>query len=192
MFIRMRDRDEMKSGERLDVERLGRESLLGGAAELMVLVKPRFRKYCSIMQFNATRRRSRAMGDTSSVFKSLLEAMDGGDTQPQPTTHLTYANVGLAFSFILFDAILSFFFGLGVGTSLVTSAVRCVVQLAIVATLLQKVFETRNPWAVAAIARKLGSPTAYTLTESQNHRSVVELDGYFRNWCVVLLSHHAG
>lgn len=49
MFIRMRDRDEMESGEGLDVERLGRESLLGGAAELMVLVKPRFRKYCSIM-----------------------------------------------------------------------------------------------------------------------------------------------
>lgn len=79
--------------------------------------------------------------------------MDSGE----PTTHLTYANVGLAFSFIVFDAVVSFFFGLGVGGSLVTAAVRCVVQLAIVATLLQKVFEARNPWAVAAIACKLGS-----------------------------------
>jgi ABC-type iron transport system FetAB permease component len=75
--------------------------------------------------------------------------MDG----PQaPITHLTWANVGLAFSFILFDAAVSFFFGLRVGRSLVTAAVRCVVQLAIVGTLLQRVLETDNPWAVAGIA----------------------------------------
>ena len=80
-----------------------------------------------------------------------------GDTQP--TARLTYANVGYAFSFILFDAALSLFFGLGVGSSLVTAAIRCVVQLAVVATLLQKVFEARNPWVVAAIARKLDLPT---------------------------------
>lgn len=75
------------------------------------------------------------------------------DTDPgSSTTHLTWANVGLAFSFILFDAVVSMFFGLGVGSSLVTAAVRCVVQLSIVALVLQKVFETNNPWAVAAIA----------------------------------------
>jgi len=76
--------------------------------------------------------------------------MDG--TEPGPSTHLTYANVGLAFSFILFDAVVSFVFGLGVGRSLVTAAVRCVLQLAVVGTLLQKVFEANNPWAVAGIA----------------------------------------
>lgn len=76
--------------------------------------------------------------------------MDG--TEPGPSTHLTYANVGLAFSFILFDAFVSFFFRLGIGSSLVTAAVRCVLQLAVVATLLQKVFEANNPWAVAGIA----------------------------------------
>ena len=64
---------------------------------------------------------------------------------PEPDTHLTYGNVGLAFSFILFDAFISFFFGLGVGGSLITAAVRCVLQLAVVATLLQKVFEANNP-----------------------------------------------
>ncbi|KAF7981299.1 hypothetical protein HWV62_34221 [Athelia sp. TMB] len=68
---------------------------------------------------------------------------------------LTYANVGLAFSFICFDALVSFFFGLGVGSSLVTAAVRCVLQLAVVATLLQKVFEADNPFAVAGIAALL-------------------------------------
>ncbi|KII94200.1 hypothetical protein PLICRDRAFT_36435 [Plicaturopsis crispa FD-325 SS-3] len=67
-------------------------------------------------------------------------------------THLSWANVGLAFSFILFNAIVSGSFGLGVGGSLLTAAVRCVLQLAVMGTLLQKVFETDNPWAVAGIA----------------------------------------
>lgn len=67
-------------------------------------------------------------------------------------THLSWANVGLAFSFILFNAIVSGSFGLGVGGSLLTATVRCVLQLAVMGTLLQKVFETDNPWAVAGIA----------------------------------------
>lgn len=71
----------------------------------------------------------------------------GGETQ-----NLTWENVGLAFSFILFDAVVSKTFGLGVGTSLVTSAVRCVVQLTLVALVLQKVFDANHPWAVAGIA----------------------------------------
>lgn len=75
---------------------------------------------------------------------------------PDTETHLTYANVGLALTFILFDAFVSFAFNLGVGSSLVTAAVRCIIQLAVVATLLQKVFDADNPWAVAGIAGKLG------------------------------------
>jgi ABC-type iron transport system FetAB permease component len=66
--------------------------------------------------------------------------------------HLTWFNVLLGFSFIAFDALVSATFGLGVGSSLVTAACRCVLQLAVVATLLQKVFEADNPWAVAGIA----------------------------------------
>jgi ABC-type iron transport system FetAB permease component len=71
---------------------------------------------------------------------------------PMPSTpDLTPSNVALAFTFILFDAIVSAVFGLGIGRSLITAAVRCVIQLALVATLLRKVFETNNPWAVAGI-----------------------------------------
>ena len=80
--------------------------------------------------------------------------MDSGDPS-KSTTQLTWENVGLAFSFILFDAVVSKTFGLGVGTSLVTAAVRCVVQLTLVAMILQKVFETNNPWGVAGIACEL-------------------------------------
>lgn len=65
---------------------------------------------------------------------------------------LTWLNVGLAFSFILFDVIVSGILGLGVGSSLLVAAIRCMVQLGVVALLLQSVFETENPWAVAAIA----------------------------------------
>ncbi|OJT07360.1 UPF0014 membrane protein [Trametes pubescens] len=69
-----------------------------------------------------------------------------------PSTHLNWGNVGLAFSFILLDGLLSTTFGLGVGSSLITAAVRCIVQLSVVALILQKVFETNNPWAVAGMA----------------------------------------
>ena len=78
--------------------------------------------------------------------------MDGGSGKT--TEDLTWSNVGLAFSFIVFDAVVSKSFGLGVGTSLVTAAVRCVVQLSLVALVLQKVFETNDPWGVAGIARE--------------------------------------
>ncbi len=71
--------------------------------------------------------------------------------------NLTWYNVGLAFSFIALNAVISKIFHLGIGVSLVTAAVRCMVQLALVATLLQSVFETDNPWAVAAIACELVS-----------------------------------
>ena len=76
--------------------------------------------------------------------------MDG--SPGTPTAQLDWSNVGLAFSFIVLDAVVSKTFGLGVGASLVTAAVRCVLQLSLVALILQKVFETNNPFAVAGIA----------------------------------------
>lgn len=82
------------------------------------------------------------------------------DDQPNSSrTHLTWTNVGLAFSFIIFDAVVSKSFSLGIGSSLVTAAVRCVLQLSVVALVLQKVFETNNPYAVAGIAGNFTSST---------------------------------
>ncbi|KAH8074788.1 hypothetical protein BXZ70DRAFT_963711 [Cristinia sonorae] len=79
--------------------------------------------------------------------------MDGGSRSPaSDSPHLSMANVGLAFAFVAFNALVSSSFGLGVGGSLVSAAVRCVVQLSLVAMVLQKVFEANNPWAVAGIA----------------------------------------
>jgi hypothetical protein len=80
--------------------------------------------------------------------------MDHGPRPGDGQTHLTWFNVGLGFSFIIFDALVSTVFGLGVGSSLLTAAVRCTVQLAVVALVLQKVFEADSIWAVAGITRK--------------------------------------
>ena len=67
------------------------------------------------------------------------------------TTDVTWINVGIGFTFILFDIGVSTVFGLGIGLSLFVAALRCVGQLTVVATILQKVFETQNPWLVALI-----------------------------------------
>ncbi|ESK89746.1 abc transporter [Moniliophthora roreri MCA 2997] len=73
------------------------------------------------------------------------------DTPASGSPHLSWANVGIALSFIVFNTLLSNFLHLDVGFSLLTAALRCVVQLAIVGTILRKVFEANNPWAVAGI-----------------------------------------
>lgn len=86
----------------------------------------------------------------TSALRTPGDAMDSGPGTP--TKNLSWDNVGLAFSFIVLDAIVSRTFSLGVGTSLVTAAVRCVTQLSLVALVLQKVFETNDPLAVARIA----------------------------------------
>ncbi|KAG9314936.1 UPF0014-domain-containing protein [Chiua virens] len=70
----------------------------------------------------------------------------------QDTTTLNWANVGLGLTFIFFDAIISTVLHLGVGGALLTSAFRCILQLFIMGLILQRVFETDNPWAVGAIA----------------------------------------
>lgn len=70
----------------------------------------------------------------------------------RPIQELSWANVGLAFLFIVFDVVLSRFYGLGVGNSLTTAAIRCVIQLSAVAAVLQSVFKAENVWAVAGIA----------------------------------------
>ena len=68
----------------------------------------------------------------------------------QPT--LTWTNVGIGLVFILLDVGISTVFRLGVGLSLLIAALRCIGQLGVVATILQQVFENKNPWLVAFIS----------------------------------------
>lgn len=78
--------------------------------------------------------------------------MGVSSTMLEDKTDLGWDNVALGLTFIAFDAGLSFVFGLGIGTSLLSAALRCVVQLTVVATILQKVFATESFWAVAGIS----------------------------------------
>jgi hypothetical protein len=47
------------------------------------------------------------------------------------TAHLTWTNVGIGLLFLLLDAALSVFLELGLSMSLITAALRCVVQLSV-------------------------------------------------------------
>ncbi|KAI0695365.1 UPF0014-domain-containing protein [Cytidiella melzeri] len=91
------------------------------------------------------------------------------------TGELGWENLVLAFSFIVLDAIISRIFGLELGNSLIVAAIRCIVQLSLVAVVLQQVFETDNPWAVAGIACMLnfmGATEIVVNKAKQRHRGM--------------------
>lgn len=69
--------------------------------------------------------------------------------------HLTWTNVFIGFLFVIFDSVLSIILGLGIASSLLIAAVRCVIQLSIMGLVLGKVFASNNIWGVAGIAGKL-------------------------------------
>lgn len=70
------------------------------------------------------------------------------------TVVLGWTNVGTALLFVFFNVFVSSTFGLGLGQSMLVSALRCALQLGVVAVLLQQVFATENPWVVGGIARR--------------------------------------
>ena len=74
------------------------------------------------------------------------------DNGPQSKVDLNWSNVGLGFTFVAFDAMVSHSLGLGIGSALVTAAIRCVVQLALMALVLQNIFDAKNPYGVAGLA----------------------------------------
>jgi ABC-type iron transport system FetAB permease component len=72
----------------------------------------------------------------------------------QPVADLGWSQVGFALTFIAFNSIISQVLQLGVGASILFAALRCVVQLTLMATILQHVFAAENFWAVVGIACK--------------------------------------
>jgi hypothetical protein len=72
-----------------------------------------------------------------------------GDT-PIPT--LEWTQVGIGLTFVAFSSIVSQAFHLRTGPPLVIAALRCIVQLTMMATVLQQVFTTKNSLGVAGIA----------------------------------------
>jgi len=64
---------------------------------------------------------------------------------------LGWNNVVIALSFILFDTFVSGVLKIGVGSSLLISAIRCMIQLTVVATILQQVFAAEDQLVIAGI-----------------------------------------
>jgi ABC-type iron transport system FetAB permease component len=81
--------------------------------------------------------------------------MDDGSPPTRDSPQLQWDNVALGLCFVLFDTVLSHTLKLGVGNSLLTAAFRCVVQLTLVSYVLERVFNTNHPLAVAGIAGEL-------------------------------------
>ena len=70
---------------------------------------------------------------------------------PMASSQLTWINVAISLTFVLFDIGVSRVFRLGIGLSLLIAGLRCVGQLALVATVLHMVFETKSPLAIFLI-----------------------------------------
>ena len=88
---------------------------------------------------------------------------------PSPSSpDLQWSNVGFGFGFIVMNMVLSQVLNLQIGTSMVISALRCMVQLTFVATILERVFAAKNLWTVAAIAR-----TSYPLHFPSRRSSLI-------------------
>ena len=109
------------------------------------------------------------------------------DSSPNhPVADLGWSHVGFGLTFIAFDSIISQALQLHIGSSLVFAALRCVVQLTLVATILQHIFAAENFWAVVGIACKyvVSMPGVGGLTDKFDSRSIAELDWHDRSWCV--------
>jgi len=76
--------------------------------------------------------------------------MDNTPGTEQPL--LTWSNVALALSFVVFDAVLSSVYRLGISNSLISAALRCIIQLSVMALLLESIFKTQNPYGIFGLA----------------------------------------
>jgi len=104
---------------------------------------------------------------------------------PDSRTNLSWPNILFGFSFIAFDALVSYVFDLKIGSSLVKASLRCVVQLAFMALILRSVFETQNPWAVAGIA---GLLSVLGAVETVLNRSPRRYTHMFSTVCITMMT----
>ncbi|KAH9980462.1 hypothetical protein BJV74DRAFT_779476 [Russula compacta] len=83
--------------------------------------------------------------------------MDPSPTPTHPGVDLDWSHIGIGLAFIAFTSAISHTLQLHVGASLVIAALRCIVQLTLVATVLQRVFAAKSAWTVALIALLLNT-----------------------------------
>lgn len=65
---------------------------------------------------------------------------------------LSEINVFIASSFVLVNALISVYFGLGIEFKIIVSAIRCVIQLTVMGQLLQPIFDNQNPYLITLMS----------------------------------------
>ncbi|KAJ2540169.1 hypothetical protein GGF49_004654 [Coemansia sp. RSA 1853] len=78
------------------------------------------------------------------------------DSQGSDQITLSWGNVGIAALLLGFNVILSVWLGLGLSTSLVVAALRCVGQLTVLGMVLKQIFLTENPVYIFGMTLVLG------------------------------------
>jgi hypothetical protein len=112
--------------------------------------------------------------------KYIVIQTDMDSLPNHPVADLGWSHVGIGLTFIAFNSILSQALQLHIGASLVSAALRCVVQLTLVATILQRVFAAENFWAVVGIACEYVVVCAI-FTVKFDSSSITELTWHDRN-----------
>ncbi|KAJ1841757.1 hypothetical protein LPJ70_004097 [Coemansia sp. RSA 2708] len=97
----------------------------------------------------------------SSMFGS---GGDNPDNPEAPDAPLSWKNVGIAALLLGVNVVLSTWFRLGLSSSLIVAAVRCVVQLTVLGMVLKEIFLTENPVYIFGMTLVLGVLAAFEVT----------------------------
>ncbi|KAJ2148101.1 hypothetical protein IW142_001181 [Coemansia sp. RSA 564] len=81
-----------------------------------------------------------------------------------PDEPISWYNVGIAALLLGTNIALSMWFGLGLSTSLLISAARCVIQLTVLGLVLKEIFLTENPVYIFGMTLVLGTLAAFEVT----------------------------
>ncbi|KAJ2663407.1 hypothetical protein IWW48_001290 [Coemansia sp. RSA 1200] len=110
-------------------------------------------------------------GFKAEAYNSLNDTGDNKPDNPSmPDEPVTWKNVGLSALLLGFNVVLSMWFGLGLSTSLLIAAVRCVVQLTALGLVLKEIFLTDNPILIFGMTMVLGLLAAFEVTYWRSKR----------------------
>lgn len=83
---------------------------------------------------------------------------------------LGYGDLALAANLVLLNAVLSFFFDMGMGRVWLVAGARVVLQLLLVGLLLKTVFELKSPLLIAALIIAMFASASYEIISRQERR----------------------
>ncbi|KAJ2852765.1 hypothetical protein IWW36_000122 [Coemansia brasiliensis] len=100
----------------------------------------------------------------SELYRSAYLDGNTPDDPEAPDEPLSWGNVGIAALLLGINIVLSLWFRLGLSTSLLVAAARCVVQLTALGLVLKEIFLTENPVYIFGMTVILGMLAAFEVT----------------------------